>query len=154
MGRNREQVNHRIDYWTNIAEGFARAKFKGENPENFTILLDLLSDGDYPYLRTLATLGDRDLIREQIDIDVSSMKKAKEIIRNVALLCANKGWTEEEFGKAMSLLFSGSPIIEELFDAELKADKSSTSDGKTRIERIKYVGQYLQDLDITSRKHE
>jgi len=154
MGRNREQVNHRLAYWTQVAEEFARAKFKGENPENFTILLDLMSNGDYPYLRTLAALGDRDLIREQIDIDVSSMKKAIEIIRNVALLCANKGWSEEEFGEAMSLLFSGSPIIEELFDSELESDKSHASDGKTRIERIKYVGQYLQDLDMPSNEHE
>ena len=36
MGRNREQVNHRLDYWTQVAEEFARAKFKGENPENST----------------------------------------------------------------------------------------------------------------------
>lgn len=154
MGRNRDMVNHRIDYWTRVVEDFARAKFKGENPENITILLDLLSDGHYPYVRTLASLADRDLIKQQIDLDVASLKKATEIIRNVALLCTNKGWTEEEFGSAMSLLFSGSSIIEQLFEDELNGQKDVNSDDKTRIERVRYVGQYLQDLDVTRDEHE
>lgn len=154
MGRNRDMMNHRLSHWEKVAEEFARAKFRGEDPEHVTILLDLLSEGSYPYLRTLASLGDRDLIREQIDVDVASMQKAVSIIRSIAVLCANKGWSEQEFASAMSLLFTGSPIIEELFDAELNSNKLPDSDDKTRVERIRYVGQYLQDLDVTSDDHE
>ena len=154
MGRNRDMMNHRLGHWEKVAEEFARAKFRGEDPEHVTILLDLLSEGSYPYLRTLASLGDRELIRQQIDIDVASMQKAVSIIRSIAVLCANKGWSEQEFASAMSLLFTGSPIIEELFDAELNSNKLPDSDDKTRIERIRYVGQYLQDLDVTSKDHE
>jgi len=154
MGRNRDMMNHRLGHWEKVAEEFARAKFRGEDPEHVTILLDLLSEGSYPYLRTLASLCDRELIRQQIDIDVSSMQKAVSIIRSIAVLCANKGWSEQEFASAMSLLFTGSPIIEELFDAELNSNKLPDSDDKTRIERIRYVGQYLQDLDVTSDNHE
>lgn len=155
MGRNRDMVNHRLDHWEKVAEDFARAKFRGENPEHFTILLDLLSDGSYPYLRTLASLGDRDLIRQQIDIDVASMQKAVSIIRSIAVLCATKGWSEEEFASAMGLLFAGSPIIEELFEAELNRDSDiSNADTQNRIEKVRYVGQYLQDLDVTTTDHE
>ena len=155
MGTNRDMINHRLAHWRDVAEQFARAKFSGENPEHITILLDLLSDGHYPYLSTLASLGDRDLIKEQIDLDVASMQKAVEIIRNIALLCANKGWTESEFAKAMALLFSGSPIIEELFEAELNNDGSIVcADTETRVEQVRYVGQYLQDLDIPTTDHE
>lgn len=154
MGRNRDMMNHRLGHWEKVAEEFARAKFRGEDPEHVTILLDLLSEGSYPYLRTLASLGDRELIRQQIDIDVASMQKAVSIIRSIAVLCANKGWSEQEFASAMSLLFTGSPIIEELFDAELNSNKLPDSDDKTRVERIRYVGQYLQDLDVTSKDHE
>ncbi len=154
MGRNRDMMNHRLGHWEKVAEEFARAKFRGEDPEHVTILLDLLSEGSYPYLRTLASLGDRELIRQQIDIDVASMQKAVSIIRSIAVLCANKGWSEQEFASAMSLLFTGSPIIEELFDAELNSNKLPDSDDKTRVERIRYVGQYLQDLDVTSDNHE
>ena len=154
MGRNRDMMNHRLGHWEKVAEEFARAKFRGEDPEHVTILLDLLSEGSYPYLRTLASLGDRELIRQQIDIDVASMQKAVSIIRSIAVLCANKGWSEQEFANAMSLLFTGSPIIEELFDVELNSNKLPDSDDKTRVERIRYVGQYLQDLDVTSDNHE
>ena len=45
MGRNRDMMNHRLGHWEKVAEEFARAKFRGEDPEHVTILLDLLSEG-------------------------------------------------------------------------------------------------------------
>jgi len=155
MSLNRDMVNHRLDHWEKVAEEFARAKFRGENPEHISILLELLSDGSYPYLRTLASLGDRDLIKQQIDLDLASMQRAIEIIRNVAYLCAQKEWKEKDFAHAMMLLFGGSPIIEELFDAELYKDKEiSNADTQNRVEQVRYVGQYIQDLDIPRDGHE
>ena len=46
MGRNRDMMNHRLGHWEKVAEEFARAKFRGEDPEHVTILLDLLSEGE------------------------------------------------------------------------------------------------------------
>lgn len=153
MGRNRKVVNHRLEHWMEVAEEYAIAKFKGADPDKLNILLNLLGDKGYPYYTVLATLGDRDLIKSQIDMDINELTKAIDIIRTMAGVCKVRGWSSDDFGNAMGLLFDGSPIISEIFDAEFLPVKEN-SGAENRVELVKYVGQYLQDLHGGTSNHE
>jgi len=153
MGRNRKVVNHRLEHWMEVAEEYAISKFKGADPDKLNILLNLLGDKGYPYYVVLGNLGDRDLIKSQIDMDLKDLTKAIDIIRTMAGVCKVRGWTSDDFGNAMGLLFEGSPIISEIFDAEF-APVNDPKATENRVELVKYVGQYLQDLHEGTDNHE
>ena len=152
MGRNRDIVEARTQYWIEIAEEYAKSKFNGDNPEHITIALNLFSHSPYDYYQVVASLGEREAIYVQIDEDIQDLGKCIAIIQKIATMMAQNNWVRDDLEDALSFLFSGNSFIENVFETELNAGKSSDDVFTERVDFIQDISQYIEELPESSQE--
>lgn len=150
MGRNREVIEARTAYWMEIAENYAKEKYSGSNPEHISLALNLFKQPTYGYYQVVASLGDRQAIREQIDADIEDLSKCVLIIKKLGAMLGANGWDIEDLQDAIAFLFSGSPIIRGIFDKEMGKLTHGQDIFNDRLDFIQDISQYIEDLPDAS----
>jgi hypothetical protein len=150
MGRNREVIEARTAYWMEIAENYAKERYSGRNPEHISLALNLFKQPTYGYYQVVASLGDRQAIKEQIDTDIEDLSKSILIIKKLGTMLGSNGWDVEDLQNSMAFLFSGSPMIRGIFDKELGKLNHDQDIFNDRLDFIQDISQYIEDLPDTS----
>ena len=146
MGRNREVIEARTAYWMEIAENYAKEKYSGSNPDHISLALNLFKQPTYGYYQVVASLGDRQAIREQIDADIGDLSKCIIIIKKLGAMLGSNSWEIEDLQDAIAFLFSGSPMIKGIFDKEMGRQTHGQDIFNDRLDFIQDISQYIEDL--------
>ena len=150
MGRNREVIEARTAYWMEIAENYAKEKYSGSNPEHISLALNLFKQPTYGYYQVVASLGDRQAIKEQIDSDIEDLSKCVLIIQKIATLMGSNGWSIDDLSAAIGFLFSGSPMIMGIFEKEIGNLQHDSDIFSDRLDFIQDISQYVENLPESS----
>lgn len=150
MGRNREVIEARTAYWMEIAENYAKEKYSGTNPEHISLALNLFKQPTYGYYQVVASLGDRQAIKDQIDADIEDLSKCVLLIQKIAAMLRTNGWNIEDLKDAVGFLFSGSPMIMGIFEKELGILENDADIFSDRLDFIQDISQYIEDLPESS----
>jgi len=143
-------IEARTAYWMEIAENYAKEKYSGSNPEHISLALNLFKQPTYGYYQVVASLGDRQAIKDQIDADIDDLSKCVLIIQKMAAMLRMNEWNIDDLKNAMAFLFSGSPMIMGIFEKELGILEEGADIFSDRLDFIQDISQYIEDLPESS----
>lgn len=133
-----------------IAENYAKEKYSGDNPEHISLALNLFKQPTYGYYQVVASLGDRQAIKEQIDADVEDLSKCVLIIKKLGAMLGANAWSIEDLQDGLAFLFSGSPMVRAIFDKEMSKNIHGQEIFNDRLDFIQDISQYIEDLPESS----